>query len=181
MTFVIDIDAKGASRGALRHLACLFLACAAAASAAGCSSPTLRGTLESDRAVAEAVLAAVAANDRAALMDLSLSKDEFEDIVWPTLPVSRPEVGMPMTYVWQDTFTKSRTSLSRILERHGGQRFELVDVESRGETTQHGRFAVSRKTHLIVRDAEGQERVLRLFGSIIRQDGRSKVYSYVVD
>lgn len=114
-------------------------------------------------------------------MALSVSRDEFEAIVWPTLPASRPEVGMPMEYVWQDTFTRSRTYLAQTLHEYGGERFELRGVRFAGETTSHGTYSVSRKAHLVVRDALGVERVVRFFGSIIRQNGRSKVYSYIVD
>ncbi len=171
---------RGARRGASRRL---LSCCVAVALTAACSpAPSLQGTLESDEAVAQAVLAAVEANDRAALMALSVSKDEFEDLVWPTLPASRPEVGMPVSYVWQDTVTKSRAGLAQTLERYGGRRFELVRVETGGDTTDHGSFTISRKTYLVAKDEEGHERTLRLFGSMIRgQDGRSKVYSYIVD
>lgn len=112
---------------------------------------------------------------------MALSKDEFENLVWPTLPVSRPEVGMPMDYVWQDTATKSRAYLAQTLADYGGQRFDLLRVEFRGETTAHDGYMVSRKSHLVVKDAHGAERTIRLFGSIIRQEGRSKVYSYILD
>ncbi|MDH4065993.1 MAG: hypothetical protein OEW19_16460 [Acidobacteriota bacterium] len=127
------------------------------------------------------MLDAVARKDAEALTRLALTKDEFETIVWPTLPVSRPEVRMPMDYVWQDTFTKSRAYLGRTLADFGGERFSLVRIEFRGETTEHGTYSVSRKTHVIVKDDAGRERNIRLFGSIIRQGGRSKVYSYIVD
>lgn len=120
-------------------------------------------------------------NDAAALAAMALTKDEFEQIVWPTLPVSRPEVGMPIEYVWQDTFRKSRAFLQQTLSEYGGQRFALVRVEFRGPTTEHKGYTVSRETELVVRDERGAERRIRLFGSIIRQEGRSKVYSYILD
>lgn len=170
-------------RGALRGVslaACLLLTLALLLT--GCSRPTtFAQTFESDEALARAVLDAVARNDREALVRMALTKDEFEGIVWPTLRVSRPEVGMPMDFVWQDTFTKSRGYLAQTLSELAGQRFDLVRVDFRGETTEHGTYAVSRKTHLVVRDADGRERTIRLFGSIIRQNARSKVYSYIVD
>lgn len=149
---------------------------------AACGRPhPLAGTFDSDEAAARAVLAAVERNDREALLGMALSADEFEHLVWPTLPVSRPEVGMPMAYVWNDTTTKSRGFVAETLHTYGGQRFDLVGIEFRGETTYHDGYQVSRKAHLRVRDADGQERTIRVFGSIIRQNGRSKVYSYIID
>lgn len=150
---------------------------------AACSSPPapLEPSWESDEALAGAVLDAIERRDSEALMRMSVTKDEFEDTVWPTLPASRPEVGMPIDFVWGDTFSKSRGYLAQTLSEFGGRHFELVRVEFDGETTDHESYDVSRKTVLIVRDAEAHERRLRLFGSIIRQTGRSKVYSFIID
>lgn len=174
-----QLCARGARPGVPRP-ALIIVALLAGLSAACTQSVALQNTYDSDEALARAVLARVAADDREALMTLAITRDEFEAIVWPTLPVSRPEVGMPMSYVWQDTFTKSRAYLAQTLEGLGGRRFELVRVESHGDTTEHAAYTLSRETVLIVRDQDGRERSLRVFGSIIRQGGRSKVYSFIV-
>jgi hypothetical protein len=39
---------------------------------------------------------------------------------------------------------------------------------------------VSRRTALVVRNSDGDEERLRLFGSLLRQGDRYKIYSYVV-
>jgi len=75
----------------------------------------------------------------------------------------------------------SEAALSRTLAAHGGQRFELVAVHFRGETTQYNTYLVHRKTELTVKGAAGTDLRLRLFGSTIEKDGRFKVFSYVVD
>jgi hypothetical protein len=147
-----------------------------------CSQPlTLENTLESDHALARAVLDGFARSDRDTLLRLAVSKAEFEELVWPTLGVSRRDVGMPVDYVWQDTFTKSRAHLARTLHQFGGRRYELVRVEFRGTTSDHGTHSISRQTRLIVVDEAGRDLAIGLFGSIIRQNGRSKVFSYIVD
>jgi hypothetical protein len=143
--------------------------------------PTFTKTFESDEAAARAVLDAVAHNDAEALADLALTEEDFEDVMWPTLPVSRPAVGMPMDYVWQDTLRKSRAYLAQTLADYGGKRFELVRIEFLGETTAHEGYSVSRKSQLVVKETDGRERTIRLFGSIIRQGGRSKINSYILD
>lgn len=148
----------------------------------GCTGrATLTRTFESDEALGRAVLEAMARRDAEALLGWAVTKEEFEDLVWPTLRVSRPEVGMPVEFVWRDQLTKNRAYLESTLRRYGGEHFELVRVEFDGATTDQGTHAISRTTRLIVRDAEGRERGVRLFGSIIRQQGRSKVFSYIVD
>lgn len=142
---------------------------------------TLAPSFESDEALAQAVLDGLATRDVEGLLALSLSRDEFADLVWPTLPASRPEVGMPMSYVWQDSFSKSRTSLAQRIETLGGQRLTLVRVGFSGRQTDHKGVVIARKSHLVVKDNQGQQRQIRVFGSVIRQAGRSKVYSYIVD
>jgi hypothetical protein len=57
----------------------------------------------------------------------------------------------------------------------------VVDVGFDGETTDYGSYRVLRKSRVTLRDAEGRLTTARLFGSIIEQQGRFKVFSYVVD
>ena len=79
--------------------------------------------------------------------------------------------------------------LEELVERTPGARAavladwegEAVVAYPSGDETDYGTFNVSRETRLFVHDSEGQEHTLRLFGSIIRQNGRSKVFSYIVD
>ena len=175
-----SVVSRGAAPGAARRAVALLLLLMLLAP--GCSrTARLENTFESDEALAGAILDGLARKDSEGLLRLAVTRDEYEGLVWPTLPVSRPEVGMPVDYVWQDTLTKSRGDLALTLSQHGGRHYTLVRVESRGETTEHGTHTISRKTQLVVRDAQNRENSLRLFGSIIRQDGRSKVFSYIID
>jgi hypothetical protein len=131
--------------------------------------------------LANAVLDAMAAGDRPALEALALSEREFGERVWPELPASRPERNVPLDYVWGDLRQKSQGHLRQTLAQHGGHRYALVDVEFLGETTSYATFEVYRKTQLRVRDDRGEERVVRLFGSILRSGSEYKIFSYVVD
>lgn len=160
-------------------LACILVA---SLSSVACATPAvLANTHSSDDALAQAVLDAMERRDVDALMRLSVSEEEFERVVWPSLPASRPEVGVSSSYVWQDTFTKSRAYLHRTLQQWGGKRLQLIRVEFAGDTTEGQSYSLSRKSRLVVRDEEGHERTVRLFGSIIRQAGQSKVYSFILD
>lgn len=141
----------------------------------------LEGAFPSDDPLVRAVLDGFRQRHAAALQQLAVTREEYEDIVWPTLPVSRPEVGMPLEYVWNDTSRKSRAYLAESLARYGGRRFELVRIEFGAPTADRGSYTISPKTELVVRDEQGREGRIRLFGSIIRQGGRSKVFSYIVD
>lgn len=153
--------------------------------AAGCASPEppktpLAHTFGSPMGVGQAVLSALERRDLDALRQLALTEQEFCEHVWPELPVSRPERNVPFDYVWGQTTQRSDGFLRQTVSRYGGQRFELLDVEFDGETTEYATFAVSRRAVLVARNAEGESERLRLFGSILRQGDRYKLYSYVI-
>ncbi len=98
------------------------------------------------------------------------------------MPASRPERNLPLEYVWTDFHQKSDRHLRRTLARHGGERLHLRSVRVTGETSEYETFRVRRKTVLVVENERGEEETLRLFGSLLQQqDGRFKVFSYVVD
>ncbi len=149
---------------------------------AGCNTaPPLANAHGSPEALASAVLDALARRDRAALERVALSEQEFRDFVWPDLPAARPERNLPFSYVWGDLYQKSQNSLVATFANHAGRRYELVRVRFDGARTRYSRSEVRRDTVVTVRDAEGTERDLRLFGSSVQQAGAWKVFSYVVD
>lgn len=139
----------------------------------------LANTFDSPMAVGTAVLDALQRRDAAALRALALTEQEFREHVWPELPVSRPERNVPFDYVWGQTAQRAADSLKQTMAQYEGKRFELLAVEFDGETTEYASFSVSRKTVLVVRNAAGEEERLRVFGSLLRQGDRYKVYSFV--
>ena len=145
------------------------------------SQPELQHACDSPEALAQAVLDALARNDRSSLEALALSEDEFHEVVWPELPAARRERNLPWDYVWAELRQKSGASLRGTLARHGGRQYHLIDVKSLGETSQYATFGVRRATQLAVRDADGQRHEIQIFGSMLMRRGRYKVFSYVVD
>lgn len=112
---------------------------------------------------------------------MALSETEFREVIWPRLPAARPERNIPWDYVWKDIRQKSRSGLVRLLATHGGRRYQLLAIQTRGHSRRYDGFEVARATELLVRDQRGQERRLRLFGSIVHARGRYKVFSYIID
>lgn len=152
--------------------------------AAGCrasSEPALANTFESPEAVSRAVVKALSERNLAALRALALTRDEFEVLVWPKLPASRPERNLPMDYVWDELAAKSDASLRARLAGWQDRGFAIVAVEFKGAVTDHGTYIVHRDTVLTLKDRDGREEAGRLFGSMIQQRGRYKVFSYLVD
>jgi hypothetical protein len=148
--------------------------------AAGCSRPpALAHTFSSEDALAERVLGALAARDITALQALPLSEGEFRDVVWPELPASRPDANVPLDYAWRTLAQNSRGHLAKTVHEHGGRRYRLLRVQFDGGSTSFRSFTVHRRARLVVRDAEGRERQLRLFGSVLERDHEFKLFSYV--
>jgi hypothetical protein len=150
--------------------------------AAACgSSVPLTNTFESPDAVGRAVLRGLAARDVEGLSALAVGEDEFRELVWPKLPTSRPGRNIPWDYAWKDLHSKSRLQLLARSQEWKDRGFELVSVRFQGDTTDYETYRIYRKTVLTLRDRTGQETQARLFGSMIEQNGRYKVFSYVVD
>ena len=141
----------------------------------------LTNTYPSNHALAQAVLDALSAADYDRLATLALNGQEFRDVVWPELPSSNPDRGLPVSYAWNDLNQKSTNGLRRLLARWGGHTFELLDVTFDGETTEYESFLVHRETRLTLRDTDGDELDVHFFGSTLVHNGNYKVFSYVVD
>lgn len=144
-------------------------------------APTFTHLFPSERAAAAAVLEALAAQDQDRLLTLSVTEAEFRTAVWPHLPASAPDVGMPVSYIWEDTSRRSRGELRQILREEGGRSLQLEDVTFGGPPRDYGPFRVYPDTRVTVRDRDGEVRTLRLFGSMLETNGAWKVFSYIVD
>ena len=171
----------GVGRAGLAALCLLAASGCGGGPASGAVQAPLGHTFESPERVAEAVLDALAKEDGPALLALALSEMEFRTVVWPELPSSRPERGLPFEYAWGDLHQKSTNELRRLLARAGGRRYELLGMTFDGESTPYETFTVHRDSRLRLRDPEGAERDVRLFGSVLQRGGEYKLFSFVVD
>jgi hypothetical protein len=148
---------------------------------ASCSTvPPLANTYPTAKALANAVLEALAAGDRGRLDALALSEQEFRDHVWEELPVAQPERNVPFSYVWGDLRQKSQLTLAATLKERTGQKLTADRVTFGGETTYRS-YRVHRDAIFHVRDASGARSAVHVCGSMIEKDGAWKVFSYVVD
>jgi hypothetical protein len=167
-------------RSALRSLSRLLFAASLAGVGCSAAPSPLANTFESKEAVASAVLRAFQTGDVAALRSLALNENEFRNLVWPELPASRKERNLPFDYVWNDLAGKSEAHLrqrANDLRDHG---YSFVSIAFKGNTDEYDNFRVFRDSELVLRGQQGEERK-RIFGSVIEQNGRFKVFSYVVD
>jgi hypothetical protein len=171
---------------ALRLIA-VAAALVAAAACGGASAPPrtppapLSHTFESPEALAQAVLAALADRNLDRLRTLPLSEQEFRDRVWPELPASRPERNVPFEYAWGQMKQRSDGHLQTTFGRYAGRTLRLVRTGFSGETTPYATFTVRRRSEIVATDDSGRDLVLKLYGSVLVEDGRYKLFSYVVD
>lgn len=146
-----------------------------------CGSAPLPHSHESPEALCRAVLTAIEQRNADALYALALNRKEFTEHVWPELPAARPERNLSSSFLWGDLNQKSNATMRDTLAAHGGKQYTLVSVRFLGETTQYDSYRVDRESELTVREADGTERQIRVFGSMIEKGGRYKVFSYVID
>lgn len=120
------------------------------------------------------------ADNQDALAAAAVTESEFLKSIWPALPASRPEVGMPAERAWTEQAFKNQAHLAQLISEHGRRRYELIRTTFSAPPTEYSGFTIHPETHLEVRD--GSKTVtLRLFGSMIESGGRWKIYSFVVD
>jgi hypothetical protein len=148
---------------------------------AGAAKVPLSAAFPSVDALAEEILRGIERNDFNGLIALALSKAEYRDYVWPELPASRPGTNLTVDYTYQGLRTKSVHALRFTLAEHGGRKYELLGVEFAGETTDYDTFLVHRDARVLVRNEEGNEGYLDLFGSVMEYQGRFKLFSFVTD
>jgi hypothetical protein len=143
--------------------------------------PPLTATYDSPEALARAVIDRLAERDAAGLRGMALTRDEFQAHVWPYLPASRPETNMPMGFVWDRLEQNSDLHLAQTVARRGGTRYHLVSVVFRGSTTRYGPLTVTRESELTVRTPDGTVETIRVFGSVLSDGRRHKLFSFVVE
>ncbi len=76
---------------------------------------------------------------------------------------------------------KSLSGFGEMLAKHKGKRYRLVSLRFAGGIEPHKSFRVHKETHLTIRDEKGDEKEMRLFGSMLEMDGQFKLFSFVID
>jgi len=140
-------------------------------------------TFASREELFNALEVAIESGDVDAMRALAISTEEFRDLVWPTLPIAnRPKSNFTWDFVWSQHELHQESSLRRVATDFGGQSLEIVEIETRGKTTDHGTFHIHRENYVEVVRPDGEREELRLFGSLLEtDDGRFKIYSFIND
>lgn len=110
------------------------------------------------------------------LMALTVSQDEFGEILWPEFPQSRPVTGLTADDGWRALYPRLLNGCNSALIDHSGQYWEFLrfDVDS---VAKYRNFTLHSGVTMIVRDAAGEERRMNWLRAIAERKGRYKIYS----
>lgn len=145
----------------------------------GGSSPESRmdNSFSSAEAVTERFLSALRAGDVEIMEKIAADREEFESLLWPHLPASKPGTNLTPEFVWKQSQIQSLAGLRETINRFQETDIELVRVELSGEIRDYGELRLFMEPEVVV-SVEGRERKVQLFGALMMLDGEYKIYSY---
>lgn len=145
------------------------------------SDPSLRfeGAAPSLDDLGVSVLSALSSGDAGELDRFRLTAHEHNDVVWPELPASAPEVNFPIDYAWQNIQVRNRRGLDRILPLYADRDLTFQRVECRGPTERFATFEVMTDCWVMFEqkgDRTGYE--AQIFKDVLARGGGYKVFRY---
>jgi hypothetical protein len=120
-------------------------------------APSLEPLFDSDEALAEEIVNGLESEDGEALASYALSREQFRLYVWPQLPSSRPERGVPFDYAWKDLHQKSHNSLLRTFARYRGRTLTFLELKFEDGVADYGTYKLHRDARVKVRRENGSE------------------------
>ena len=142
------------------------------------SSP-LSHARTSPEALARAALDALEAENEEALKSLMITREEYLDLLWPSLP---DQEYVPFDFVWSITGPRSRKARRQALQDLGGLPLELVKVDLGDEVEAYDAFTLYKEARMTVRRTDtGAESVIPLMDVLVEMDGAWKFLNFGED
>jgi hypothetical protein len=133
----------------------------------------------SPEALARAALAALVESDSTALADLMVTREEYLELLWPSLP-DRNHV--PFDFVWSLTGPRSRKARREALGELGGAPLGLVRVDLGNKLEAYDEFTLYQDARMIVRWPEtGREGPIPLMDVLVEMKGGWKFLNFGED
>lgn len=130
--------------------------------------------------LAEAVLDQILFESQDGLHALRINRREYDELVWPELPQSRPATNIPSGQSWAFHEAACRDGIVEAMGLWGGQllHFSELRFEEGKGFTPFTNFTLYRgiKIHAVTED--GRDAVLRIAPSFIERNGEWKVFMY---
>lgn len=125
------------------------------------------------------VLEALARGDTAALRRVRLTEREHNEVVWPELPASGPEINFPVDYAWANIENRSRRGLSRLLPIFTERSVRFDGVECRGPTESLETFRVHTDCRVVfTANGAPEPWEAQLFKDALERGGGYKIFRY---
>lgn len=161
----------------LRRATLLLLVGALAACSDLAEASPLENAYTSPESLAEAALSALEQRDDDGLRDLMITRDEYETLLWPSMP---DREHMPFDFVWSVTGPRSRKARREALDRFGGLSMDLVGIDLGDEVERYEDFALHKGATMTVRRGDtGEEGTLPIIDVLVEMGGGWKFMNYV--
>jgi hypothetical protein len=130
-------------------------------------------------ALGKEVLTSLTRADTARLERYRLTEHEHNDVVWPELPASAPEVNFPIDYAWLNIVNRNQRGLARIIPQFADRGLGFQDVQCRGETEGFASFSVHTDCWIVF-SADGSPELweAQIFKDVLERGGGFKIFRY---
>ena len=140
---------------------------------------SLQGGARTRVELARRFLAAVAAEDSAALRELLITPAEFAWLIFPLHIYSRPPYELDPALFWLQLGAESNKGLSKTLARYGSRNLRYLAMDCRADSTQLQPGPARLWSRCLVTFEDDSVKLTqRMFGSIVERDGRAKLLSF---
>lgn len=141
----------------------------------------LRGGAPSVEALGQAVVAALAAGDTAALERLRTTEREHDEVLWPHFPVARQDTtAATRAFAWENIQLRNAGAVQEWTAAFRGRAVRYDETRCTGPVEEYGPFSILRGCSVLVTDeAQGRQYALRPFDRIVRMNGTHKLIRYV--
>lgn len=144
-----------------------------------CTNPTIkRGYGETPEDLGQAVVAALNAQSEEDLHSLRVDEEQYAKELWPEFPSSRPELNFTPEFAWGNMNKKCLQGVAKWIRLYGGKNYEFVRIQFTKPTQPYDTFKLRRGTILTIRTSDGEERDLRILGSVVEKEKYYRLLSY---
>ena len=126
------------------------------------------------------VVSALSANDQSALTKLSIDQTEFKKYVWPALAAQMSGSNTNADKYYPTYQKVSQAGIAEATTALAGKKWEIVKINLEPAQRRGKGFQVFGGPVLVLRDEGGQEKTIRVVGSLLERDGAYKVITYYV-
>jgi len=134
----------------------------------------LSGGFPSLDALGRRIVSGIERSDNWALHSARLTLNEFQTIVWPELPESRPVTHIPIREVWGMSTAQSLSGVNRAISTYGGRRLQYLRTDY-GREQPFRNFSLLRDVRILIRDPKDGALVgLKVMPSVVVRHGTYK-------